>query len=387
MTVEEFTPDRRRVGLMAVMASAVAVGLTIGMTIPLIALSMSAAGAGATLVGANAATPALVVLLTAPLAPRLIAALGMMPTTVLGCLVSAVALILFPEFDSVGAWFGLRVAMGFGLAIQWVVSETWLSRIAASDSRGRSVSLYATMWAAGIAVGPLLLQVTGIEGRTPFALAAGLVLLAAVPPVLGRRGVPAGLAPGRAGGWSWALFKVAPGAIFAGFATGFVEISLFTLLPLYGAQAGLDRAGAVLTVSALAVGGLVCQFPVGWLADKIGPHRVLMGAAAVSLAATVGLDLTIDGAWPLWPLLLVWGGAISGFYTLGLTRIGQRFAPADMAHANVLFIMAYTVGTVSGPALAGAALDLWPAHGLPLVVGAIYCLYLTVGAMAHGMDR
>ena len=161
---DSLTDAQRWRGLAVVMVSAVTVGMTLGMTIPLIALSMTAAGAGAALVGINAAMPALAVLATAPLAPRLIGRLGTVPTLVLGCLVSALALALFPVLGSVPAWFGLRFAMGFGLALQWVVSETWLSRIAVNASRGRAVSLYATLWAAGIATGPLLLQVTGIEG-------------------------------------------------------------------------------------------------------------------------------------------------------------------------------------------------------------------------------
>ena len=383
---DNLTDAQRRRGLAVVMASAVTVGMTLGMTIPLIALSMTAAGAGAALVGINAAMPAVAVLFTAPLAPRLIARLGTVPTLVLGCLVSAGALALFPVLDSVPAWFGLRFAMGFGLALQWVVSETWLSRIAVNSSRGRAVSLYATLWAAGIAAGPMLLHVTGIKGELPFLVATGLLLLAAVPPLLGRRCVPAGGVRADGGGWSWALFGVAPGTIFAGFTAGFAEISLFTLLPLYGVGAGMGQAAAVMMVSVFAAGGLVWQMPLGWLADRIGPGRVLVGASVVCLLFTFGFDTAAAaGGWLLWPLLFLWGGATSGYYTLGLTQIGHRFPAADLAHANVLFIMAYTVGTITGPSLAGAALDLWPRHGLPLTVALLYCLYL--GSVAIGARR
>ena len=374
---DNLSAAQRRRGLAVVMASAVTVGLTLGMTIPLIALGMTAAGAGAALVGINAAMPALAVLVTAPLAPRLIARLGTVPTLLMGCVVSALALALFPFLHTLPAWFGLRFAMGFGLALQWVVSETWLSRIASNASRGRAVSLYATLWAAGIAGGPLLLHFTGIQGVLPYAVSAGLLLLAAVPPLLGRRCVPAGGVRSDGGGWSWALIAVAPGTIFAGFTAGFVEISLFTLLPLYGESAGLGQAAAVMMVSVFAAGGLVWQFPLGWLADRGGPGRVLIAASVACLVFAASFDAVVaGGGWLLWLLLFLWGGATSGYYTLGLTQIGRRFPPADLAHANVLFIMAYTVGTVTGPAIVGGALDFWPHHGLPLTVALLYCLYL-----------
>ncbi len=374
---DQLSDPQRFWGLAVVMISAVAVGMTLGLTIPLIALNMAGAGASATLVGINTAMPAVAVMVTAPLAPRLIARLGTVPTLVLGCLVSALALVLFPFLESLPAWFVLRFIMGLGLALQWVVSETWLSRIALNSSRGRAVSLYATLWAAGLAVGPLLLSAIGIEGARPYFIAGGLLLLAALPPLVGRHCVPAGGVRADGGGWSWALFGVAPGTILAGFTAGFAEISLMSLLPLYGEGVGLVQSAAVLMVSVFAAGGLVWQLPLGWLADLLGPGRVLLAASWLSLLFAAGFDqVAFAGSGLLWPLLFLWGGATSGYYTLGLTEIGHRFAPADLAHANVLFIVAYTAGTVAGPSIVGGALDVWPRHGLPLGVALLYCCYL-----------
>ncbi len=381
----------RRWGLTAVMASAVTTGLTVGMTVPLIALTMTAAGAGGALVGLNATMPALGVLVTAPLAPWLIAGLGLVPTLVLGCLASAASLVLFPVFDSMVSWFSLRLGLGFGLALLWVVSETWLSRLALAGSRGRMVGLYSTFWTAGMAAGPLLLQVTGLAGEWPFAISAMLVLLAAVPPVLGRAA-----AGGRQTGsghrqWSSALFGMARGTILAGFTAGFVEISLFSLLPLYGLAAGLTRADAVLMLSVFAAGGFFAQVPFGWLADRLGPARLLIGAALVGLMAAAGLASAAATGWVLWPLLFVWGGVVSGFYTLGLIQLGRRFRRAGLTQANVLFIMAYTLGTLAGPVVAGTALELWPVHGLPLVAVVVYCGFLLAVISGreprhHGME-
>ena len=399
--VRELTDGQRRRGLVAVMVSAVAVGLTIGMAAPLIAVTMAAAGAGNALVGVNAGMPALAVLMTAPLVPRLIAGVGMVWAMVLGCLLSALALALFPLLDTVPSWFVLRFATGAGLAVQWVASETWLSRVAVPESRGRSVACYAAMWGVGLAGGPVMLQVTGIGGGLPFVVVAFLILIAALPPIAARASVPDGPARSDGGGWSWALFRVAPATIFAGFTTGFVEISLVTLMPLYGQSAGMTRSEAVMTVSALAIGGVIWQLPLGWLADRLSAGRVLLLAAAGGIAAALAVDLTFGtmtaesvaqgdvvgvGGGVLWPILFLWGGLMSSFYTLGLMQIGQKFGAADLPHATVLFIMAYTVGTVFGPTLSGVALDMWPAHGLPMVAGVVYCGYLVCATLFERSD-
>jgi MFS family permease len=375
--VADIESDRvRRWGLTAVLTSAVVTGLTIGMTIPLIALTMTAAGTGAAVVGLNAAMAALGVLVVAPLAPWLIARLGLVETLVLGALASAISLVLFPVFDSVVVWFGLRFGAGLGLALLWVVSETWLGVLATDQSRGRVVGLYSTLWCAGMAGGPLLLQLTTLCGWPPFVVSAALVLLATVPPILGRAAARRRFGDGETHRWSWPLLRKARGMILAGFVAGFVETALFTLLPLYGVAVGLGQAQAVLMLSVFAVGSLALQLPLGWLADRLGLVWVLMGAALTGVAVALALPSAVLAGWPLWPLLFVWGGVVSGFYTLGLTQLGQRFAAVGLAQANVVFIMAYTVGTIGGPPMVGAALDLWAFYGLPLVVVGVYGAFL-----------
>ena len=59
----------------------------------------------------------------------------------------------------------------------------------------------------------------------------------------------------------------------------------------------------------------------------------------------------------LWPTIFIWGGAAAGFYTLGLVRLGQRFATQDMASANAAFIMAYTTGMIIGPSVTGVVMS------------------------------
>ncbi len=379
---DQLTPELRWRGLAAVMVSAVIVGLTIGMTIPLIALTMTAAGTGAAMVGVNAAMPALAILIVAPLVPRLIGWLGLVSALTLGCLVSAASLALFPVSLSLVAWFGLRLTMGVGLALLWVVSETWLTRLATPPNRGRIVGLYATLWSAGLASGPLALQVTGIAGPLPFLVTALLVLAAAVPPVLARKAAPGRFAAAPPPRWSWALVGVAPVTILAGFTAGFGETSLLTLLPIYGEAGGLDRSQAVLMLSAFAGGSLVCQIPLGWLADRFGSQRVLAAAAILAILAAASLAAAVTKPLVLWPLLMLWGGVVPGFYTLGLAQLARHFPPVSLPHANVMFIMAYTIGTISGPIAGGSAQNLWPLWGLPLACGLVYVLYLA-GALAN----
>jgi len=41
--------------------------------------------------------------------------------------------------------------------------------------------------------------------------------------------------------------------------------------------------------------------------------------------------------WLLWPLLLLWGGTMYGFYTQGIALLGESYPRAELADANAVF--------------------------------------------------
>ncbi len=52
-----------------------------------------------------------------------------------------------------------------------------------------------------------------------------------------------------------------------------------------------------------------------------------------------------------------------------------------MAVANAVFIVAFEAGNVTGPGLAGAAMEVWDPHGLLLALGASLGLFLLFGLL------
>ncbi|MEE8544199.1 MAG: MFS transporter, partial [Alphaproteobacteria bacterium] len=214
MTVTRVTAAARRRGMVAVIASAAAVGLSLGFTMPLIALLLERDGHSVTMIGLNSATSSFAMLVVAPLLPRLMGHLGTLPALYLGIAVATAALLMMPLLPSLGAWFALRFVLGLGNAIHWVVSETWIITVADSRNRGRVVGAYVTVLAAGLACGPLLIGLTGIDGALPFVTGAGLIALAAVPLLFAGGGAPpvAAEAPAAliaAARWAPALMAVA----------------------------------------------------------------------------------------------------------------------------------------------------------------------------------
>jgi hypothetical protein len=100
---------------------------------------------------------------------------------------------------------------------------------------------------------------------------------------------------------------------------------------------------------------------------------MLLVCVGVSLIGACLLPLlSPGGAWAsealLWPMLFVWGGTAFGVYTIGISLLADRFPRDLLAAANTAYIMAYECGTLSGPVIAGAAMDAMGADGLVLTI-------------------
>jgi MFS family permease len=367
MDTVTLTAGRRRLSLLAVNLCVLGVGVGIGALVPLMALRLAARGIDATVIGLNAAMFPLAVLLIGPVLPQLLARLGSLRALYLGLSLTALSVLLMPVFPGLGAWFALRFLSGAAASIQWVISETWLNIIATDRDRGRIMGLYASVLAAGFALGPLMIGAVGVQGILPFLLVALAIALGVLPIVLAAGLVPP--MPTHHQGSLAAAFRAQPLVMACGLGGGLMDFALFALLPIYGLRHGIDQASVVLLLSLFIGGNVLLQIPIGWLADRTSRRTALLGSILVTLLGALLLPLAIGaGWWWLCPLLVLWGGTTFAIYTLGLGLLGDCVAPAQLAAANVALVMAYQIGSVAGPTLAGTAIDLIGPEGLVAVV-------------------
>jgi MFS family permease len=188
---EHFTARQRRLSLLALDACVFGVGIAFGALVPLITLRLAHQGVDATLIGLNAAMFPLAVLLVGPFLPHLLHRLGAVRSMCFGLCIVAITILMFPALPYLPAWFVLRFLTGAAGAIPWVVSETWLNMVATDRDRGRIMGIYATVLAAGFAIGPAIIGAIGVEGWRPFlivALAAANVVFVMVYQIGGASG-------------------------------------------------------------------------------------------------------------------------------------------------------------------------------------------------------
>ncbi len=374
----------RRLSLLAILASTFAVGVAIGGLAPLLALTLNGRGVEPWLIGVNSAMSSVGLITASFFIPKIIMGLGPIRAFLIGLFIVFAAILLLMTAHSTALWFGIRFALGAGLALPWVVTETWMIRICREETRGRVMALYTTVLAAGFATGPIILTVVGTSGNAPFWAFALLFGVSALPILWVRGLVPLFQIPKKTSLIRLAL--VAPTIFLAALAAGLQDTTIFSLLPIYGLRLGFAEATAVLSLSCFLLGNLVLQYPIGWLADRFNARGALIGCLAVCALGPILSIFGYQNIYVLGVVFFIWGGASWSVYAIGLLMMGKRFRGGELAAANATFVVVFEFANVIGPPAAGAAMKGWDPHGLMVFLGGC-ALVLLVIAGVRGLRK
>lgn len=356
--------------LVPVFLACAAIGLQAGVALPLVPLALERQGHDKFTIGVVGAAWAIGMLTIGMRIPQMAARFGAVPLIVASVVAGALISVGYTLTSSLVAWFILSLLHGAVGGVPWVVSEIWMNVVVEEKRRGRVMAVYAMLFALGMALGPLILQVVGVYGPLPFLTCSGLLLMVALPLLPYWKTAPAidhvvdsGFA---------AVLVVAPLAMFAAFACGLGEQVAFSFLPVYAVGAGVPAETGALWLSAFVLGNVVLQWPIGWMADHVDRRAVLAGCALASAALVGALPLVSVQSPAIIAVVLLWGGISFAIYPVGLALLGQRFRGGDIARANTAFSLLYILGGLVGRPAVGAAMDVAGDPGLGWTLAAFY---------------
>ena len=361
--------------LVAAISAISAVGIAIGLGLPLLSIILEKRGISSSLIGLNSAMAGVAAMIAAPITTRLAHDFGVANTMLWAVFISAISALGFYYADAFWIWFPLRFAFHGATTTLFILSEFWINAAAPPRRRGLVLGIYATVLAVGFAMGPLIFSAVGSDGITPFLIGALAILLPAVPIFIARKENPVlDEKPGRH--FLRYIFLV-PTATAAVFVFGAVEAGGLSLFPVYALRSGFSESQGALLLTVMGVGNMIFQIPLGMYSDRLRDRRPLLAAMAVTgLIGSLLLPLLI-GNWLLMAIvLLFWGGCVSGLYTVGLAHLGSRLTGADLAAANAAFVFCYAVGTVAGPQAIGGAIDLTGNDGFAWALASFFGLYV-----------
>jgi MFS family permease len=363
--------------LIAAVAAISAVGIAIGLGLPLLSIIMEKRGISSTLIGLNSAMAGIAAMAVAPFTTRLSHKFGTVPVMVISIVLAAASALGFYYIENFWMWFPLRVVFHGSITVLFILSEFWINAAAPPSRRGLVLGIYATVLSLGFATGPLLFSILGSDGVLPFAVGAGVILLAAIPILFARRESP-DIDEKPELHFMRYVFLV-PTATAAVFIFGAVEAGGLSLFPIYATRSGFLESEAALLLTVMGIGNVIFQIPLGMLSDRMRDRRTLLTIMAViGVIGALALPMLVERPLLMGIVLLFWGGCVSGLYTVGLSHLGARLNGADLAAANAAFVFCYAVGTVAGPQAIGASMDVTGNNGFAWSIVFFFGLYVAL---------
>ena len=290
-------------------------------------------------------------LLGSQLVPSLIKRVGHVRVfAFLGSLASA-GLLLFPAIPYPVAWVAVRLLLGFCFCGIYIVGESWLNNTTTNETRGRALSLYMIAQMVGIVAAQAIFAAGDADDYLLFVVVSVLVSLAFTPMLLSATPMPPFE---RASPMSFRrLFEISPLGFVGVLLLGAVFSAVFGMVGVYGAQAGLGTGQIALFVTVIYVGGLVIQYPAGWLSDRMDRRQlVLIGGVVGVFAGLLGWTGFGGFAGSLVAAFLI-GGTANPLYSILIAYTNDVLAPEDMASASARLLFVNGVGAIGGPLVTG----------------------------------
>ena len=363
-------------GALAAIATIVAVGVAVSILPPLLSLNLSDRGVSERTIGFLVASIALSAMVATPVAPKLAHRFG---TALSIAVLTPIAAALVPLawiIHDLRILFPLVFIYGAAITGCFVLSEYWINAVTPERRRGLVMGIYATLLALGFATGPAIISLVGYDSIRPFIIGSVLLAFAGLPALLANRHTPR-VRSGENPKFASFIFAV-PLATFGVFCFAMGESSGFAFLPLWGKNLGYPDHLLPMLASAMTLGNVVFQIPLGILADKIDRRLILLFCGLVgTVGMVVGWAVSSSPAL-LMLTLFIWGGGTAGLYTVGLAHLAGRYRGNALASANAAFIFCYALGMLIGPGAVGESMTRQPVAGFPLVLGLAFFIYSLV---------
>jgi predicted MFS family arabinose efflux permease len=138
-------------------------------------------------------------------------------------------------------------------------------------------------------------------------------------------------------------------------ACGLVDGALTSLFPVFGLGRHFSEMQIALMLTVIGIGGLVLQYPLGWLSDRKGLMRASLLAALIALLVTSIMAFVPMAYGLLIALTFIFGGMTASFLTLGIIAAASTANDDHMADNMSKISISFTVCSIFGALLAGYA--------------------------------
>ena len=180
-----------------------------------------------------------------------------------------------------------------------------------------------------------------------------------------------------------ALFRASPLGVAGALLIGVAHSALYSMGPVYGTEIGLAVDRTALFIAVALFGGLVLQWPIGWLSDRFDRRKVIVAVAWLATGASIGAGAGgIDSYAVLIGSTALLGGMSMPLYSLCGAHTNDHLSPRQIVAASATLVLVGGLGLTMGPLLAAALMHIAGPSGLFWLLAVVHG-----GIGAYGLFR
>lgn len=288
----------------------------------------------------------------------------------LGSLVSA-CLILYAAWTNPYFWFLLRIIVGFCFSGIYVVAESWLNDSSSNETRGQTLSAYLIVQMMGIVLAQAVLNFADPSGYMLFIIISVVVSLSFAPILLSVSPAPQFQTSKRM--TLSQLWSISPLGVVGQFFLGAIFAALFGMASVYGTERGLTVKDISLFVAAIYFGGMISQYPIGWVSDRMDRRVLIFIVCSIGTFFSFAANLSDSFIWLLIVAFII-GGVSNPLYSLYIAYTNDYLEHDDMASASGGLIFLTGIGAIFGPSIVGWLLDAYGAASYFWFIGSVMAI-------------
>ena len=347
----------------ALLISIVTMQLANSMIAPTIVLRANAAGEGLTSIGLIPTVYGLGFVIGCFWARKLMKTIGHIRAfTVAGAILAALTLLMHLVSDPL-YWIIFRGIMGCAIAIIMTCIDSWVGHVTPKEMRGRVIGFYSTVTMLAYVGAPALLSYSLMISKNAIIYAVLLFIVSLIPIGITKLPQPS-IRPTVTTSFR-ALLKDVPSALVAAFVIGLTNTSVLNLLPVYGVKIGFVVSEALTLLVAVYFGGLLFQWPVGYLSDILGRRNVMGFGFLMSGVVSIAMITPYAGTTSNSIFLsFAWGGAALSLYAVALSHAIDHIDNEETVAVCATVLTTWSIGSIFGPMITGLLMEIYGVNAL-----------------------
>jgi MFS family permease len=367
------------INLTAIYLSIFLSSVPFGIISVLIAVKMDKFVVNANLISLACAMQIFAAIFFAKYLPTISKKLGIIRTIQISTICAAIMALFMYKYFGYFIWLFTIFIFGISLFAFSIIRQSITLDISPPHHKAIIVSTGGMLMSFGNALGPIVLNLVGLEGFLPHIIAALFYLTSMLPMLLFKNANSIVRESKRISIFRY--IKISPKIMFGGFTFNYVQASVSTFLIIYGIRSGLEVGQASLLFSVLLF-GTIFSIPMGYFTDIINRRFLIMVCTTLSFVCAVSLFF-VHSVTIMATLLFLLFGFMIGIKLPALILINEKYKPTQRLAVNSAFAKVCFTGNIFGIFITGAIMEVVGAKGLWFSIIGMLFIYLFLNILTY----